>query len=70
MVKNKCKAKTVLKEQQKRHNEEQRKMDSNAFFFAEQSQDSETSLSSDAGEEDPDFGVPETSKKRKHIQEK
>ena len=37
-------------------------------FLVEQSQDREISLSSDAGKEDPDFGLPETSKKRKQIQ--
>ena len=40
-------------------------MDSESSFFVEQSQDSELSLSSNAGEEDPDFNLPETSKKKK-----
>ena len=54
-----------MKVQQRRHNEEQRKMDSESSFLVEQSQDSKSSLSSDAHEEDPDFCWPETSKQRK-----
>ena len=42
-------------------------MDSELFFLVEQSQDSESSLSSDADEEVPDFSLPETSKKRMQI---
>ena len=42
-------------------------MDSESSFFVEQSQNCEISLSSNAGEEDTDFGWPETSKKRKQI---
>ena len=38
-------------------------MDSKSFSLVEQSQDNESSLSSDAGKEDPNFGLPETSKK-------
>ena len=60
MDKNKRTLEKVLKVQQRRHNDEQRKMDSELSFLVEQSQDSESSLSSDAGEEDPDFGLPET----------
>ena len=42
---NKCKLGKDLKVQQRRHNEEQREMDSESNFFVGQSQDSESSLS-------------------------
>ena len=42
MDKNKRKLETVLKVRQRRHNEDQRKMDSESFFLVEQSQDSES----------------------------
>ena len=67
MDKNKSKLKKTLKVQQRRHNNEQKKMDSESSFLVEQSQDSESSLSSDVGEKDPDFGLPETSKQRRQI---
>ena len=70
MNKNKRKLEKVLKVQQRRHNEEQRKMDSESSFLVEQSQDCESSLSSDADEEDSDFGLPETSKQIKQIQKR
>ena len=40
-------------------------MDSELSFLVEQSQDSESSSSCDAGKGDHDFGLPETSKKKK-----
>ena len=43
---------------------------SESSFLIEQSQDNKNSLSSDAGEEDPDFGLRKTFKKRKQIQKK
>ena len=63
MDKNKRKLEKVLKVQQRRHIEEQRKMDSESSFLVKQSQESDSSLSSNAGEQDPDFGLPEISKK-------
>ena len=68
--KNKRKLEQALKVQQRRHNEEQKKMDSESSFFVEQSQDSKSSLSSHADKEDPDFGQLDTSKQRKQIHKK
>ena len=70
MDKNKRKLEKVLKVQERRHSEKQRKMDSASSFLVEQSQDSESTLSSDACEEDPDFGLPETFIKRNQIKKK
>ena len=70
MDENKRKLEKVLKVQQRRHNEEQRKMDGELSFLVEQSQDSKSSLSRDAGKSDPDFGLRENSKKKSKLKKK
>ena len=66
MANKKRKSKMVLKVQQRKRNAEERKMESELSFIAEQSLERKSSLSSDDGKKDPDFGLHETSKK-KHI---
>ena len=73
VAKNKRKIEKVMLLKNRKYNEEERKIDYpiKSFITAEQEKDSKDSTSSDAGEEDADFHLLETSNKRKkQLQEK
>ena len=67
VARNKRKIEKVLQLKKRKCNEEQRKIDyaMKSFITAEQEKNSKDSTSSDAGEEDADFHLLETSTKRK-----
>ena len=73
VAKNKRKIEKVLQLKKRKCNEEQRKIDyaMKSYIADKQEKHSKDSTSSDAGEEDADFHLPETSNKRKkQLQEK